>query len=310
MPRMTTTTIGFGYQPPAGDRGIEPIRPATFVADLHHVIDAAAQGMTSVWVPDHLMFGAKYRHECWTQLVWVAARYPTLNVGTIVLANSFRNPALLAKMAATLQTLSEGRHILGFGAGWHAEEYAGYGFDYPSLGTRLDMMEEAIQVIRALWAEGPVTFDGRFYHLKDGYCEPRPSPPPPLMIGGSGEKRTLPITARYADWWNDLSRPHDVLQRKLDLLRGYCQAEGRDFATLRKSLSIQVYIDRSHTQALARAGDKVGSDNPPLAGDPSAIREQIAELAELGIDLLQLIFPRFPDTDDIQLFIDEVLPAF
>jgi alkanesulfonate monooxygenase SsuD/methylene tetrahydromethanopterin reductase-like flavin-dependent oxidoreductase (luciferase family) len=256
------------------------------------------------------MFGAKYRHECWTQLVWLAARYPQLQVGTIVLANSFRNPALLAKMAATLQTLSEGRLILGFGAGWHAEEYAGYGYDYPRPGTRLDMMEEAIQVIRALWNDAPVTFDGRFYQLKDAYCEPRPTPPPPLMIGGSGEKRTLRIVARHADLWNAVGPTRDVLLRKLAILRGYCDAEGRDFATLRKTLSIQVYIDRSHAQALARSGDKLASENPPLVGDPVAIREQLAELADLGIDMFQLIFPRFPDTDDIKLFIDEVLPAF
>ncbi len=138
----------------------------------------------------------------------------------------------------------------------------------------------------------------------------RRSPLPPIMIGGSGERRTLRLVARHADWWNDLIRPREVLERKLAVLRDHCQAEGRDYAQLRKTLMARVYIDRSHAAALERAGDALQSDNPPLAGDPSAVREQLHELAELGIDLCQLIFPRFPETDDLQLFIDEVLPAF
>ena len=102
----TTRPLEFGYHPPAGDRDLETIRPREFVADLHRVLDIAARGFTSFWVSDHLMFGAKYRLECWSQLLWIAARYPSVDVGTIVLANSFRHPALVAKMAATLQTLS------------------------------------------------------------------------------------------------------------------------------------------------------------------------------------------------------------
>jgi alkanesulfonate monooxygenase SsuD/methylene tetrahydromethanopterin reductase-like flavin-dependent oxidoreductase (luciferase family) len=293
-------SLEFGYHPPAGDRGLESIHPDTFAGDLHRALDIAAQAFSSVWVSDHLQFGAKYRLECWTQLLWIAARYPSVNVGTIVLANSFRHPALLAKMAATLQTLSGGRCILGYGAGWHAEEYEAYGYDYPSTATRIAMMEEGIQVIRALWTEAPANFQGRYYQLKDAYCEPRPNPLPPIMIGGSGERRTLRLVARHADWWNDLIRPREVVQRKLAVLRDHCEAEGRDYAQLRKTLMARVYLDRSHATALERAGDALQSDNPPLAGDPSAVREQLHELAELGIDLCQLIFPRFSETDDLQ----------
>jgi alkanesulfonate monooxygenase SsuD/methylene tetrahydromethanopterin reductase-like flavin-dependent oxidoreductase (luciferase family) len=302
--------IEFGYHPPAGDRGLELIRPDHFVDDLHRALDIATQGFTSVWVSDHLMFGAKYRLECWTQLLWIAARYPSVDVGTIVLANSFRHPALMAKMAATLQMLSGGRCILGYGAGWHAEEYAAYGYDYPSAATRIAMMEEGIQVIRALWTEAPANFSGKFYRLQDAYCEPRPRPPPTLMIGGAGERRTLRLVARYADWWNDVARPRETLQRKLAVLREHCLDEGRDYDQLRKTYMVRVYIDRSHAAALERASDALKSDNPPLAGDPAAVREQLHELAELGIDLCQLIFPRFPETDDLRLFMDKVLPEF
>src|SRR4051812_3810237 len=103
----------FGYNPPTGERGLETIRPATFVADLHNVLDTATDGLTSIWIADHLQFATNYRLECWTQLAWIAARYPNVQLGTIVLANSFRQPSLMAKMAASLQALSEGRFILG-----------------------------------------------------------------------------------------------------------------------------------------------------------------------------------------------------
>jgi alkanesulfonate monooxygenase SsuD/methylene tetrahydromethanopterin reductase-like flavin-dependent oxidoreductase (luciferase family) len=302
--------LEFGYSPPVGDRGSELIRPREFVTDLHRALDLATRGFSSLWISDHLMFEAKYRIECWTQLVWLAARYPNVRLGTIVVANSFRNPALLAKMAASLQVFSEGRFILGYGAGWHGGEYAAYGYDYPSAATRIDMLEEGIQVVRALWTQSPANFAGKYYRVANAYCEPRPDPVPPIMVGGGGEQRTLRIVARYADWWNSVARPPDVLRRKLALLRTHCEHEGRDYARIRKTLMIRVYIDRSHAVAVQRAAEALSSEEPPLAGDPSAICDQLRGLAEQGIDLCQLVFPKFPETDDMQLFMEQVLPHF
>ncbi len=216
---------------------------------------------------------------------------PQTTLGTIVLANSFRQPALLAKMAATLQTLSGGRLVLGYGAGWHAEEYEAYGYPYPSAGTRVAMMEEGIEVMRRLWTDAPANFDGRFYHLRDAYCEPQPDPLPILMIGGGGEQRTLQLVARYADWWNDVARPRPVLERKLRVLREHCVAEGRDYDSIRKTYMVRVYIDRSHARALEMAGDDCDERLRAIAGDPVAVREQFAELAELGIDLFRSCCP-------------------
>ncbi len=130
------------------------------------------------------------------------------------------------------------------------------------------------------------------------------------MIGGSGEQRTLRLVARYADWWNDLLRPISVLQHKLAVLRKHCEAEGREYDRLRKTVMVRVHIDRVHARALAQVGDTLQSETPPIAGDPAAVRDQLLALHELGIDLVQLLFPRFPETDDLHLFIDEVLPAF
>src|SRR5258706_7709182 len=162
-----SSRIEFGYSPPVGDRGIERIRPHEFAADLQRALDVATRGFTSIWVSDHLMFESKFRLECWTELAWIAARYPSVKVGTIVLANSFRNPALLAKMGASLQTLSGGRFILGYGAGWHEGEYRAYGYDYPPPGTRLDMLEEGIRVIQTLWTQSPANFAGKYYQITE-----------------------------------------------------------------------------------------------------------------------------------------------
>jgi alkanesulfonate monooxygenase SsuD/methylene tetrahydromethanopterin reductase-like flavin-dependent oxidoreductase (luciferase family) len=300
----------FGYSPPVGDRGAELIRPIEFVSDLRRVLDVAAQGFSSFWVSDHLMFDAKYRLECWTELAWIAGCYPGQTLGTLVLCNGFRNPALMAKMAASLQTLSGGRFVLGYGAGWHAQEHEAYGFPFPAPAVRLAMLDEGVQVIRALWTQAPANFAGRYYRVTGVFCEPRPAPPPPLMIGGSGERHTLRLVATYADWWNDVARPPAVVRRKLAALHDHCQAVGRPYDSIRKTLMVQVIIDRSQAAAVNRAGDRLTSDQPPLAGDPSAIRDRLTEYAELGISLFQIVFPNFPDTDDMRLFMDEVLPAF
>jgi alkanesulfonate monooxygenase SsuD/methylene tetrahydromethanopterin reductase-like flavin-dependent oxidoreductase (luciferase family) len=297
----------FGYSVPSGDRGVETIRPRDFPSDMERVLAIATRAFPSVWVSDHLMFQAKYRWECWTLLTWLAARYPNTQLGTLVLCNSFRSPALLAKMAATLHTLSGGRLILGYGAGWHEEEYQAYGYDFPTPPTRVDMLEEGVQVIRALWTQTPANFAGRYYRVDNAFCEPRPDTCPTLMIGGSGEKHTLRVVARYADWWNDADLPPEMVGRKLAVLREHCQAEGRDYATLRKTLMLRVVIDRSHTTALHRAASLPYLNASALVGDASAIREQLKNLSEMGITLCQLVFTNFPETDDLRLFIDEVM---
>jgi alkanesulfonate monooxygenase SsuD/methylene tetrahydromethanopterin reductase-like flavin-dependent oxidoreductase (luciferase family) len=286
------------------------IRPREFITDLHNALDVAVQGFGSVWISDHLQFQAKYRLEAWTELAWLAARYPQVKLGHMVLSNSFRSPALLAKMAATLQALSGGRFILAYGAGWHEEEYTSYGFDFPALRVRIAMMDEGLQVIRTLWTQAPANFEGRFYHLKDAYCEPRPDPAPPIMVGGSGKKLTLRVVARHADWWNEEYRPAEALLQDLAALREHCQAESRDFDRLRKTVMIWTYLDRSHAKALDRAGDILNGDRPAMAGDPAAIRDQLTELADMGFEQAMLVFPNFPETDDLRLFLDEVVPHF
>ena len=302
--------VDFGYNPPTGNRGIEQVNPRTFVRDLQHVLDVASQSFSSLWVSDHHQTGDRYRLECWTQLTWIAARYPGPLLGTVVMSNSYRHPPLLAKMAASLQVFSHGRFVLGYGAGWQEEEYHAYGFPFPSARVRIAQMVEGIRVMRALWTQAPATFHGEYYQVENAYCEPRPDPLPPIMIGGDGETYLLRAVAEHADWWLPYSRRLDVLQHKIDVLKQHCRDVGRDYDGIRKTYTLTVYLSRDRAEAQRWAGAATERENPAFAGDPAGLRDHLTQLADLGFDLFQLVFPRFPETDDIELFADEVLPAF
>jgi alkanesulfonate monooxygenase SsuD/methylene tetrahydromethanopterin reductase-like flavin-dependent oxidoreductase (luciferase family) len=302
--------VHFGYNPPSGTRGIEQFPAATFVRDLQNALDIAAPAFDSFWVSDHLMTAEPFRMDVWTQLTWIAARYPGPQLGTIVLANSFRHPPLMAKMAASLQAFSRGRLILGYGAGWLEAEYRAYGFEFPSTRVRIEQMVEAIKLMRCMWTSAPATFEGTYYRVKDAFCEPRPDPQPLLMIGGDGEQRTLRAVAEHADWWNTVMRPLPVLQHKLEVLREHCRAVGRDYESVRKTVTRTLFLAPTRAEAERRAGARLQSDVPPFADEPEALVDHLHELIELGFDAFQLVFAEFPETSDIELFMNKVLPKF
>ena len=307
---MAGLHLAFGYNPPTGNRLIERVDAATFTADLERVLQVAAPAFESVWVSDHFMTEDRFRLECWTLLTWIAARFPQPMLGTIVLANSYRHPPLLAKMAASLQHLSGGRLILGYGAGWVGEEYRAYGYDFPPIRTRMEQMVEGIEVIRALWTGGPVTYEGRHYRLEDALAVPVPQPAPPIMVGGDGEKLTLRAVAEHADWWNAMSRPMDVLRRKVAALEAHCDAVGRDPASVVRTITFVAFLDTDGAAARRAAGPRLEGETVTFAGDPEAMIEHLATLAELGFEHVQLVFPGFPGTRDMELFLERVRPAF
>ena len=303
--------VTFGYNPPTGNRLLERVDPATFVRDLQSVLDVACQHFSSIWISDHHMTADRYRLECWTQLTWVAARFPGPLLSTIVMANSYRHPPLLAKMAASLQEFSHGRFILGYGAGWAEEEYHAYGYDFPSARVRIEQMVEGLEVMRALWGGGPVSYEGKHYRLKDAYCVPVPRPVPPILIGGDGERYLLRAVAEHADWWLPYARTTEILRHKIDVLAGHCRDVGRDPATIRKAFTFVAFLDRDRDAAIRRAGSRLDNpEQPAFAGDPAALRDYIRERVELGFEHFPLVFPNFPETDDMKLFVDEVLPHF
>lgn len=300
--------VDFGYNPPSGTRGVEQFPGDTFVRDLQDVLDIATQHFSSIWVSDHLMTEEPFRMDVWTELTWIAARYPGPMLGTIVLSNSYRHPPIMAKMAASLQAFSRGRLILGYGAGWLEREYRAYGIPFPSASTRIDQMVEAIQLMRAMWTASPATFTGTYYQVDNAYCEPRPQPQPIMMIGGDGERKTLRAVAEHADWWNTVMRPVPVLRRKLEVLQQHCRDVGRDYASVRKTLTRVAFLAPTREAAERKAGSRLESPTPPFAGEPEALVDHLLELNELGFDLFQMVFADFPETRDLRLFVDKVLP--
>jgi alkanesulfonate monooxygenase SsuD/methylene tetrahydromethanopterin reductase-like flavin-dependent oxidoreductase (luciferase family) len=299
-----------GYNPPTGDRLLETINPRTYTKDLQGVLDVAARTFSSFWISDHHMPADRFRLECWSVLMWVAARYPGQMLGTCVMSNSYRYPPFLAKMVASLQYLSNGRFIFGYGAGWTEEEYIAYGYEFPSARKRIEQLDDGVRVIKKLWTDVPANHDGPYYSVKDAYCEPRPDPIPPIMLAGDGEKYMLRVVAEHANWWLSYARRPEVQERKLAVLAAHCKDFGRDVSEIKKAAPLTVYLDRDGAAAKARAGTKLEGENPAFAGDPAELRDHLAQIQGLGFDMVQLAFAGWPETDDLKLFADEVAPHF
>jgi alkanesulfonate monooxygenase SsuD/methylene tetrahydromethanopterin reductase-like flavin-dependent oxidoreductase (luciferase family) len=286
-------------------------RRATYLDDLTRALELAAGSFDSAWMVDHLQFGNIGVLEGFTALAYVAALQPRLKVGHAVLCQSFRNPALLAKMAATLQFMSGGRFTLGLGAGWHEEEYRAYGYDFPPARVRVEQLDEALQIIRAMWSEERVTFEGRHYRVIDARCEPRPDPLPPVMVGAFGP-RMLRLTATHADEWNVSSTGPARYRRLAEEFERACAEVGRDPATVRRSWIGGCACARTRGEAEAVAGDRFSVDDEDdfdFVGTPEQVVEQLRAFVELGVDSFMLDCADFPSLTTLELVINEVLPA-
>jgi probable F420-dependent oxidoreductase len=243
-------------------------------------------GFDSFWLPDHLLFRFPRVHQqgawdVWSLLAAVAATTERIEIAPLVACTSFRNPALIAKMADTIDEISGGRLILGLGAGWHEPEYAAFGFPYDH---RVSRFEEAIQIITALLRRGHVDFEGAYYTARD--CELRPRGPrpegPPILVGGNGE-RMLRLTARYADAWN-ADRQNDVaaVQALNERVDDACRDVGRDPATLARIIGIQVDLLNETRQPMQ---PRQWVKNPwPLTGTPEDLAAQIREYANARVE--------------------------
>lgn len=198
------------------------------------------------WLFDHFMpLGADTTGPClegWTLLAAYAARTERLRIGIMVTGNTYRHPAVLANMGATIDRISHGRLDFGIGAGWNELEHNAYGIPLYSAAERIHRLGEACEVIRRLWTETTTNFDGKYYQIKDAYCEPKPvqKPYPPFVIGGSGEQLTLRVVAKYADIWNFAGGPPEMLRHKNAVLDAHCAAIGRDPATIERSVQLMV----------------------------------------------------------------------
>jgi F420-dependent oxidoreductase-like protein len=218
------------------------------------VLHAEAAGFDDLWIDDHLLSDegdwpdAKF--EGWTTLAAVAAITGRVRLGHLVSANTLRNPGLTAKMATTIDHVSGGRVILGIGAGWFEREHEAFGFEFgSSIGERLDRLAEAVPLLRRLLDGETVTHDGRFYRFQDAVCTPHPVQARlPILIGGSGPKKTLPLVARYADLWNAYGTPDEVAAADA-ILRAACEAAGRDQRDIERTVNLNVVIRSGRAQA-------------------------------------------------------------
>ncbi len=277
-------------------------------------------------VSDHFMPSTKDREgpvlESWTTLSALAALVPRMRVGTIVLGNTYRHPAVVAKMAAQVDIISGGRLLLGMGAGWQQNEHEAYGIPFYTVRERLERLDEACQVIRSLWTERRSNFKGRYYQLSDAPLDPKPvqKPHPELMIGGGGERVTLRVVARQADHWNVWGGPK-VLARKTAILEEHCSSVGRNPKTITRSVNMALLftdkkadIDRLVDTITARIGSHAADARDTcLAGTRDQIREQLTQLKAAGADTLFIptIFrPADEIRRDMDRFIAEVAPAF
>lgn len=286
----------------------------TFVEQIHHTLQRIHPHIDSVWVDDHLMPWADWQAkdtpylECLTTIAYFAAAYPSLTFGASVICQSYRNPGLLAKMAANLQLLTRGRFVFGIGAGWMEEEYRAYNFEFPRAPVRLAQLEEAIQLVKRLWTESPTSFAGTHYRIDNAYCEPRPDPIPPLLIGGGGEQRTLRLVAQYADWWNIPGGTVSNYRHKLDVLRRHCEAVGRDYDQIVKTWSaeaIAIATTEAEAQRIAAASPY---NQDSIIGTPAQVAEQLQAFVDLGVDYFIVRLLDFPDTTGLDLFVHDVMP--
>jgi F420-dependent oxidoreductase-like protein len=249
---------------------------------------AAETGWHGVYVADHFMAGGSPGTpvtsptlECGTLVAAIAALVPRLRIGTLVYGNTYRHPAVLANMAATVDQICDGRFTLGVGAGWQENEHRQYGITLPPVRERLDRFEEALQVIHGLLEQPSTTFAGRHYQLTDAVCEPKPVQRPlPILIGGGGERRMLGIVARYANAWNTWGLP-ELLAHKSAVLDRHCADIGRDPSTIARSAQAQVLVDSDTATVEAFAAN---SPMPVIGGSTQQLVETIQRYAQAGID--------------------------
>jgi F420-dependent oxidoreductase-like protein len=258
---------------PGGPAGLAPALAATARA-------AEEGGCTTFTLMDHwfqmesLATSQDPMLEGYTALGFVAAHTATMTLGLLVTGVTYRHPGLLAKTVTTLDVLSEGRAQLGIGAAWYEREHLGLGVPFPPLAERFERLEETLQICRQMWSDDEGPYDGKHYHLAETICSPRPvqQPRPRILVGGSGEQKTLRLVAQYADACNLFAPSPDVVAHKLDVLARHCDDVGRDPAEIQKTII---------------------SGIKPL-DDPDAFVASMADYARLGIVLVE-ISPVGPD---------------
>jgi F420-dependent oxidoreductase-like protein len=264
-------------------------------------------GFASAWLVDHFHTiphpSQEVTFECWMSTAALARDTRNIRIGQMVTCNGYRHPALLAKMASTVDVLSHGRLNFGIGAGWYEHEYRAYGYEYPDAPARLRYLREAVQVILAMWTQEEAHFEGNYYQVRGAINQPKGVQKPhiPLLIGGDGEKVTLKLVAQYADACNVGDDPA-TMKQKFAVLKQHCETVGRDYESIHRTSTTFCLMADSDEQALAqlpaelkaRLGESV---NTALLGSPDTIRQRLAAYEDAGV---QELLMRFVDGTNLE----------
>ncbi|MFN4336919.1 MAG: TIGR03560 family F420-dependent LLM class oxidoreductase [Candidatus Nitrosocaldus sp.] len=287
-------------------------------------LTAETLGFDSLWAYDHFIPYREYRPfigkpmlECWTLLSAIAAVTSKIRIGQVVTCNSYRNPALLAKMASTLDYVSNGRLEFGIGAGWYEEEYISYGYTFPRARVRVEQLDEALSIIKSMWVDEASTFHGRYYDVSDAINYPKPlqRPHPPIMVGGSG-RLLLKVAAKHADIYNCPFVDVDELTDRLSVLKEHCMNIKRDYSTIIKSLLMRVIIAGKHEELIDKIKVVKRSDESidgfiarnrgsTIVGTPDDVARELQGYAAIGVRHFILHpLPVEEDLESLRLLID------
>lgn len=286
---------------------------------------AEEYGFHSIWLPDHMWVRGLPQLdylESWTVLSGLAGATTKIRLGGLVFCNSYRNPAFFAKMAATLDNVSNGRLELGLGAGWMDEEYKAYGYEFPSGGVRANQLREGVEIIKKMFTEERTSYAGKYYTVTDAPNNPKPvqKPHPPITIGAVAEQKMLKLVAEHADGWNCPAAASHRVEKKWQVIVDYCKGFGRNPDEIKISEQVvgvlgkdQADFERKWPMAKQTLGRLADLDKTALRGDPAGFIEGVKEKNRKGVTLFTMVLSDVAQDDflaTLKLFAKEVLPAF
>ncbi|PDW00442.1 LLM class F420-dependent oxidoreductase [Candidatus Chloroploca asiatica] len=319
-------TIRFGTFVPQGWRLdlmeiADPIEKYEAMTQVARVVDGMP-AYDSIWIYDHFHTVPRIEQEAvfeaWTITAALARDTQRVKVGQMVTCIGYRNPALAAKIASTVDVLSHGRLYCGIGAGWYEHEWRAYGYGFPETRDRMRAFREATQIMVKMWTEETPTFEGEYFHIRGAINEPRgiQKPYPSLWIGGGGEQVTLKLVAQYGNACNVMGDPA-TLQQKFAILRGHCEQVGRNYDDIIRSSNANIVFvrpgdDLEQATAAVRATYNWSLDDlmrNSIVGTPEQVAERLQVLADAGVNYFITYFPRIAyDHTPLHIFAEEVIP--
>ncbi|MSO87153.1 MAG: LLM class F420-dependent oxidoreductase [Acidimicrobiia bacterium] len=278
-------------------------------------------GLDSLWTYDHFHNVPVPAHEtmfeCWTTLAAISQRTSTIMLGQMVGCAPYRSPALLAKITSNIDVMSGGRLIWGIGAGWYEHEFKGYGYDFPKASDRIRVMRETVEIVKAMWSQADVSYNGKHFQLEGAQCDPKPlqQPHPQILIGGGGEQLTLRVVARHADASNFQGNLAEFAS-KTEILKQHCREVGRDYDEIQKTWSAEIFIRETEAEVRA-AGSRSFWGEPVeawtagnIVGTPEQVAEKIQQYIDIGCTGFYPWCSDYPETETLRLFAEKVVPHF